>query len=81
MFENKIKFTEDEQSVFGLLKDNGILYDAGNKEHKRLKSTIGNLFIKGFIDRGDKALNHFVLSGLGKKAISYNEFVDLFKKQ
>jgi len=78
LFEKKVKFTEDEQKVISLLGNDGIYFDPGNKEHKRLKPAMANLFFMGILDRGDKALNHYVINELGKKAVKYNELVDTF---
>lgn len=78
LFSKKVKFTTDEQQVIALLGNDGIYFDPGNKEHKRLKSAMSNLFFMGILDRGDKALNHFVINTLGKKAVEYNELVDKF---
>ncbi len=76
IFNKKVKFTNDEQQVFSLLGENGIYFNPGDKEHERLKPAMASLFFKGVLDRGDKALNHYVINELGKKAVQHNELVD-----
>ena len=72
----KIKFTKEEQEVMSLLGEEGIYLNFGDKEHERLKPAMSELFFRGLIDRGDRAVNHIVLNGLGKKAIEWNYSTD-----
>jgi len=79
LFTNKVKFTADEQQVISLLGKDGIYFNPGDKQHKRLKPAMASLFFMRLLDRGDKALNHYVINALGRKAVEYNELVDTFK--
>lgn len=79
LFSKKIAFTADEQRVISLLGDDGIYFNPGDKEHKNLQPAMASLFFKGILDRGDNALNHYVINELGKKAVQHNELVDTLK--
>lgn len=80
LFQNKVEFTKDEQEVISLLGDEGIYFNPGDKTHMKLKPAMASLFFKGILDRGDKALNHYVINELGKHAVSHNQLVDGFKQ-
>lgn len=77
-FKNKVEFSIEEQKVIELLKDGNFYYNPGEKAHKQLKPAIANMFFRGLIDRGDKAINHYVLNDLCKKAIEWNNAVEFF---
>lgn len=76
LFEKKVPLTNDEQQVISLLGNDGIYFNPGDKEHKRLQPAMASLFFKGILDRGDKGLNHYVINQLGKKVVQHNELVD-----
>jgi hypothetical protein len=79
MQKKKVEFTTDEQKVISLLGNDGIYFNPSDREHVRLKPAMASLFFKGILDRGDMALNHYVINEIGKKAVEYNELVDTLK--